>query len=83
MDLLMNGKAWVVWSFADGSKRTFLTTLSSAVMAEEGVKLREGYLYDLEHHCYEEMRSDVVDVSIYEEKPEFDEEVLKFASRFI
>lgn len=83
MELLRNGKAWIVWSFADGSKRTFLTTLSPAVMAEERVPLKDGFLYDLEHHCYEEMRDDVTEVEIFSEKPQYEEEVLKFASRFI
>lgn len=83
MELLINGKAWVVWSFSDGSKRTLFTTLSPAIMAEEGVSLKRGFLYDFRTHCYEKMRDDVVEVEIFENKPEFKEEVLQFASRFI
>ena len=83
MELLKNGKAWLVWSFADGSKRTLLTTLSPAVMAAEGVPVKNGYVYDFAHHCYELMRNDVVNVEVFAEKPEFEEEVLKFAGKFI
>ena len=83
MELLKKGKAWVVWSFSDGSKRTILTTLSVDVMAAEGVVIKEGYVYDFEHHCYELMRDDVQSVEVFAERPKFKKEVLQFASRFI
>lgn len=83
MELLKKGKAWVVWGFADGSKRTIWTTLSADVMAAEGIAVKKGYVYDFAHHCYELMRDDVQDVEVFTEKPKFEKEVLQFASRFI
>ena len=81
--MLENGSAWVVWIYSDGSRKSIHTTLDAGVLQKYGVAAKENFLYDLDHHEYVPFREDVVEVEIFEEKPENRKEVLKFASRFI
>lgn len=83
MDRLKNGTAWVVFNFKDGSKRTVFTTLSQDILLDKGITMKKGFLYDLEHNSYVRLRNDAESIDIFEEKPEYDVEVLRFASKYI
>ena len=80
MDEILETWGWIVFSFADGSKRHLYTTLSKKLLAD----VKEDFLYDLVSHSYVRIRKDAVSVDFYEKKPVYgDEEVLSFASKFI
>lgn len=83
MEKLLAGVAWVSMVFDDGSIMTFRTSLNKEFLNSRGIPLREGYLYDLDKMKFVRFREDAEQVNVYDEKPEYDSEVLKFASRFI
>ena len=83
MDALYNGAAWVVLTFSDGTKQCIYTTLCPSYCAKTHVKLKEGYFFDLLKNEYIPFREDAVEIEVFSDKPKFDEEVLRFASRFI
>ena len=84
MDEILEKWGWIVFSFADGSKRHLYTTLSKQLLADVNARLKEDFLYDLVSHSYVRIRKDAVSVDFYEKKPVYgDEEVLSFASKFI
>ena len=83
MERLRNEKAWVVLEFDDGTKQTIYTTLNEEILREYGVTLKPHTLFDLNKLKYVKFREDAVQVEIFDCKPEFDKEVLKFAGRFI
>ena len=67
----------------NGSKMTMKTSLSKEYLESFGISLRNGYLFDLEKLRYIKNREDAVSVEVFNEKPEYESEVLRFASRFI
>lgn len=83
MELLKHGEGWVVMTFKDGSKQSVYTTLCLDIYKKYGITVRPGYFYDLVHNKYVAYRHDAVSIDVYKEKPEFDEEVLRFASAYI
>lgn len=83
MEELKEGWAWVTWSFADGSKKHVLSTLSPVLLGKVGVLPKSGYLYDKNRREYVRFRDDAIDVSVSKEKPVYEKEVLQFASQFI
>lgn len=74
MNEILKQWGWVVFSFADGSKRHVYTTLSQELLAEVNARLREGFLYDLFSHSYVKIREDAIAVDFFEKKPEYDSE---------
>lgn len=83
MEKLINGKAWVIFTFSDGTKQCVYTTLNTKIMKEYGVPLKPHTLFNLHTLQYVPFREDAKSVDIVDTKPIFDEEVLNFASRFI
>ena len=83
IDTLCAGKAWVNMRFTDGTVRSVHTTLNSKILAEYGVENREDHFFDLDRGIFVHFRTDATDISVTQSKPEYDEEVLQFASRFI
>lgn len=80
---LLQGIYWITIKFPDNSVRVLRTTLNNNIMADFGVKSKVGYFYDLDRGEYVRFREDATDVSLSEEKPLFEEEVITFANRFI
>ena len=83
MDILVNGAAWVILTFEDGTKQCIFTTLCHDIFKQRGIEPKKGSFYDLEHNRYVPYRKDAVDVSVSRDKPVFGSEVLDFASRYI
>ncbi|GEM_PF-2677596 len=77
------GDAWVCMYFADGSVQTVHTTTNTEILKRRGVEPRLNYFYDLERMEYTKFRSDSMKIEIMKEKPNYESEVLNFASRFI
>jgi hypothetical protein len=80
---LLEGDAWVVITFEDGTKQCIHTTLCKERFKQLFVEPRENHFYDLEHNKFIPFRTDAKDIEVFDEKPVFDSEVLSFASRFI
>ena len=83
MELLQAGIAWVVLKFSDNSVQLIRTTLNESILTNYGVKPRVGYFYDLNHGVFVQFREDAIDITVSEQKPEFQDEVINFANRFI
>ena len=83
LKILAGGYGWVSMYFKDGSVQTIHTTLNLDKLAERGVELRSSTFYDLDRMEYVPFRSDTDRLEIHRNKPEYELEVLNFASRFI
>lgn len=83
MEILKKGVGWVVITFDDNSVKVIKTTLNTAILANYGVKPVIGYFYDLNRGELVEFREDATDISVFEDEPIFDDEVINFANRFI
>lgn len=83
MEILQQGDGWVQIVFGDGTRQTIHTSLNKEYLNSVGAELRQGFLFDLEHLRYVPNREDATEVTVSKEKPEYDTEVLRFASRFI
>ena len=82
-DLLQTTACWVCMHFADTSVRKVHTTLNPDILAEYGVTPRKNYFYDLEANVFVPFREDACEVTISADRPEYEQEVLQFANRFI
>lgn len=83
MDILMNGDGWVQMVFRDGTVQSIHTSLNESFLRSNGAGVKQGYLFDLERLRYVCFREDATEVFVTKEKPEFDSEVLEFASKYI
>lgn len=83
MELLLDGCAWVRFIFNDGTVQTIYTTLNDEVLKRYGVSRQHDRFFDLQKLQFVDFREDACSVEVSAEKPEFDTEVLRFASRFI
>lgn len=82
-NMLKNQKAWITMYFDDNSVKCLQTTLNKDILASFGVTPKAGYLYDLERGEYVAFREDASTINVTAEKPEFEDEVINFANRFI
>lgn len=83
MELLQKMSCWVCMHFKDGTVKCIHTTLNTDILAKYGASPREEHFFDLEHGVFVPFRRDAVEITVSEEKPKFEQEVLQFASRFI
>lgn len=83
MEILLQGDGWVVMMFEDGTAQSVHTSLNPAVLAEFGIEPTVNKFFDLDRLRFVSFREDAKSVIVTKEKPEFDLEVLRFASRFI
>lgn len=82
-DIIKNGIGFVTMKFADGSVKVIRTTLNKNILAEKGIRLKTNTFFDLDKFTYVPFRSDVIDITITQDKPNFDSEVANFVNQFI
>jgi hypothetical protein len=83
MELLINGIGYVSLRFSDGSCKTIRASLNKGILSSYGVESRQGYFYDIDKQQFVEFRPDADTVEVYDHFPIYENEVVKFASRFI
>ena len=80
---LKTKEAWVTIKFSDDSVQLIKTTLNEDILANYGVTPRVGCFYDLIKGRFIPFRTDAVSVSVDNDKPEFEDEVINFVNKFI
>lgn len=82
-DLLENSDCWVNMEFSDGTIQSIHTTLNTSLLSKYGATTKIDHFFDLDRGIFVPFRKDATSVTISKEKPQYDKEVLQFASRFI
>lgn len=83
MNILFTTDGWVVLHFADGTMQTIHTTFNERLLDVYGIHPVDGKFFDIDRLQLIDFRKDAVDIEVFADKPEYDSEVAKFASRFI
>lgn len=83
IELLLDGEAWIVLHFMDGTTNTFKSTFNTDILKRFGITLMPNFLFDLERLQLIRWRDDIVDVEIFSKRPEYEDEVKKFENRFV
>lgn len=81
LDILKEGFGYVCYTYTDGSKRVFRTTLNTKLLLEVGAFPKETELYDFDKKKMVPLETGVK-VSIHKEIPDL-EEVDSFANLYI
>lgn len=76
-------EVFVVFIFSDDTRQVVRTSMNQEVLRSFGVKPMMDSLFDLDRLRTVPFRRDAESVMVYDERPVFDTEVLRFASRFI
>lgn len=83
MEILLHGVGYVIFTFSDKSMKVIKTTLNKKILDEYGVSAKEHHIFCIDTGTFIPIREDAVDITVSSEFPTFDNEVNKFASKFI
>lgn len=81
INTLKTGFGFVSYTYSDGSKLVFRTTLNTELLLDEGVKIKSTELYDFDRKKIIAIPSDIT-ILISKERPDMTE-VDKFANLYL